>query len=465
MFCGCLNDPDEIHPNINICPICTGQPGTLPVINIEAVKKVLMVGKALNGRLAEYSQFDRKNYFYPDLPKGYQISQYQHPLVEGGDLLGIKIRRIHLEEDTGSLVHKHNKSLINYNRAGVPLMELVTEPVITFGKEARKFAEELQLILRYLNVSDADMEKGQMRVEVNISLSKDTEQKNDGENFTEAKLFAPKLGTKVEIKNLNSFRAVEGAIDYEIERQKNLLNRGEKVVQETRGWDEDKGITFSQRKKEESHDYRYFPEPDLPPLNILDLGLKDLKLPELPEEKRIRFKEEYEIRPEYIEIIISNKKLADFFEAAVSELEDKKATNLLANYIISDLFGLFKEKLINIEEIDNILIKPSNLAQLINMIDSNEINSRMAKDILKIMLETGKNPKMISEEKGLIQISDESAVNEIIEEIIKENQKAIDDYKNGKESAMQFLIGQAMKKTKGSVNLDVLKRKFKEKIS
>ena len=255
MFCNCLNDPEEKHPNINICPICMGHPGTLPVINKEAIKKVLMVGQALKGNIPEYSQFDRKNYFYPDLPKGYQISQYKCPLVIGGELNNVKITRIHLEEDTGRLIHEGNKkSFVDFNRAGVPLMELVTEPVICSGKEARKFAEELQLILRYLEVSNADMEKGQMRIEVNISLSKNNN-----------------LGIKVEIKNLNSFRAVEKAIDYEIKRQTEILEKEEKIVQETRGWNENKGITFSQRKKEESHDYRYFPEPDLPILKISNL--------------------------------------------------------------------------------------------------------------------------------------------------------------------------------------------------
>src|SRR3989344_6822214 len=255
MFCSCKNDPDEKRPNFNICPICAGHPGTLPVANEEAIKKVIKAGLALNCQIAEDSKFDRKNYFYPDLPKGYQISQYDKPLCENGYLIidgrKIRIRRIHLEEDTGSLLHPDGAdySLVNLNRAGVPLMELVTEPDITSGKEARKFAEELRTIFRYLKVSDADMEKGLMRVEVNISVSK-----------------TKKFGTKVEIKNLNSFKVVEKAIDFEIARQQEVLESGEEVVQETRGWHDKKEITFSQRQKESAHDYRYFPEPDLLPL-------------------------------------------------------------------------------------------------------------------------------------------------------------------------------------------------------
>jgi aspartyl-tRNA(Asn)/glutamyl-tRNA(Gln) amidotransferase subunit B len=251
MFCGCLNDSEEKHPNINVCPICMGHPGTLPVINKQAVESILAVGKALGGTVPQYSHFDRKNYFYPDLPKGYQISQYKEPLIMGGELNNVKITRIHLEEDAGGLVHKNNKSLINFNRAGVPLMELVTEPVINSGKQAKSFCEEFQLVLRYLDVSNANMEKGEMRCEVNISLN---------------------MGTKVEIKNLNSFKAVEKSIDFEVSRQTEILESGGKILQETRGWNEQKNLTFSQRVKEESHDYRYFPEPDLPAINLAGLN-------------------------------------------------------------------------------------------------------------------------------------------------------------------------------------------------
>src|SRR3989344_582413 len=282
MFCDSLNNPDEKHPNINICPICTGHPGTLPVINYEAVKKVIVAGLALNCKIADETFFERKNYFYPDLPKGYQITQYQKPFCEGGHLdiaeKTIRITRIHLEEDAGRLQHVSGEnSLVDYNRAGVPLMELVTEPDFETGLEVKKFAEELQLILRYLEVSDADMEKGLMRVEVNISLTN-----ADGS-----------YGTKVEIKNLNSIKAASDSVDYEIKRQTELLEAGEKVKQETRGWDDSKKATISQRSKEEAHDYRYLPEPDLPPLHFDESDIDALQslLPELPAQRRVRFKE------------------------------------------------------------------------------------------------------------------------------------------------------------------------------
>ncbi len=434
MFCNSLNDSDEKRPNINICPVCMGHPGTLPVINKETVKKVLMVGKALGGKLADYSRFDRKNYFYPDLPKGYQISQYKYPLIEGGELKGIKITRIHLEEDAGKSIHTKEGSLLDFNRAGMPLMELVTEPDIKSGKEARKFAEELQLILRYLEVSNADMEKGQMRVEVNISLNKGAEI----------------LGTKVEIKNLNSFRSVERAINYEIERQAELLERGDKIKHETRGWDENKQKTFSQREKEKSHDYRYFPEPDLPALNLVLLNLGGLAIPELPQQKRVRFKKEYGLKDDQIEIIVSDKKFADYFDA-VAKILDVKHLTLAANYLITDLAG-------------DLTITSDNFSELINMIANGEITSRVAKDVLQEMVKKGSGPSVIINEKGLRQISDESTINQLAEQIIKENQAVAEDYRKGKEVALQFLIGQGMKLTKGSINPEILKKSLKEKI-
>ncbi|MDP3954438.1 MAG: Asp-tRNA(Asn)/Glu-tRNA(Gln) amidotransferase subunit GatB, partial [bacterium] len=298
MFCSCLNNSDEKQPNVNVCPVCMGHPGTLPVINQEALKMVIKTGLSLNSLVPEHSKFDRKNYFYPDLPKGYQISQYDEPLCLGGflNILDKKIRitRVHLEEDTGKLLHPAgvDYSLVDFNRAGIPLMELVTEPDITSAKEARLFAEELRLILRYLNVSDADMEKGQMRVEANISLRK-----------------SKKLGTKVEIKNLNSFRSVEYGINYEVERQRKILESGKKIIQETRGWDDAKEVTVSQRVKEEAHDYRYFPEPDLPPLSFSPQDIQKIKdeIPELPQQKRERFKKQFKLEDKDIEIFVQNR--------------------------------------------------------------------------------------------------------------------------------------------------------------
>ncbi len=301
MFCDCLNDSLEKKANKNICPICTGQPGVLPVINKKAIDMVIKTGLALDCRIAKKTWFERKNYFYPDLPKGYQISQYEAPICEKGKLGNVRITRIHLEEDAGKLVHKGSVSLVDFNRAGVPLMELVTEPDITSIEQAKKFGQELQLIFRYLGISDADMEKGQMRVEANISLD---------------------MGTKVEIKNLNSFKAVERGIKYEIERQKDILEAGDKVIHETRGWNEIKQKTFSQRTKETSDDYRYFPEPDLPPLEISKKDIEELKkeIPELPQARRNRFKKEYKISDDTIETLTVFKNLGDFFEASISEL-------------------------------------------------------------------------------------------------------------------------------------------------
>jgi len=307
MFCSCKNDSQETEPNVNICPICLGHPGTLPVINKEAVNKVIKTGLALNCKIASVSRFERKNYFYPDLPKGYQISQYALPLCQNGFLqVGnrkIRIERIHLEEDTARLVHEKDGSLLDFNRAGVPLMELVTEPDIVSAKEAYNFAKEFQLILRYLGVSDADMEKGQMRVEANISLLPQI-----GNSRQEAR----KLGTKVEIKNLNSFRVVKKAIEYEIKRQAKVLEAGEQVIQETRGWDKKKQITVSQRSKEEAHDYRYFPEPDLPLLQFDELFIQNIRasIPELPQQKRERFKTEYDLREKEIEVFVCQKDLS-----------------------------------------------------------------------------------------------------------------------------------------------------------
>lgn len=479
MFCSSLNDPLEKRPNVNVCPVCMGHPGTLPVANKEAVKKVLFVGKALGGDLAEYSQFDRKNYFYPDIPKGYQISQYKYPLVLGGTLNGVKITRIHLEEDTGKLLHDDdpNSSHVDYNRAGIPLMELVTEPCITSAKQASEFAQELQLLLRYLDVSDADMEKGLMRVEANISLAPTGEKRsdslktdgdgklislrtgNDG-NSTEAEFLISVLGTKVEVKNLNSFRSVLRAIEYEVKRQTEVLDKGEKVVHETRGFNEVKGITYSQRAKELAHDYRYFPEPDLPPLKISELNFGDMILPELPWKKRARFKKDFELTDEKIlDIFIQEKSIADFLERVAEILKESSSVKLAVNYITSDLLGLMKDKEYSFREIK---ITPESFAKLIKIVSDGSINSRAAKDVLALMLESGGDPEAIVKEKGLMQTSDEGALSEAAKEIIEGNPSAVVDYKAGKENALKFLLGQGMAKTRGSANPKVLEAIFKK---
>jgi len=458
MFCGCLNDADEKHPNINVCPICLAHPGVLPVINKKAVESVLKLGLALNSKIPEISKFDRKNYFYPDLPKGYQISQYDKPLVVGGKLNGVKITRIHLEEDTGRLTHSHRQkssySLVDFNRAGIPLMELVTEPDIKSGEEAVKFAKELQLILRYLEISDADMEKGQMRVEVNISISDKRQGTSDKE-----------LGTKVEIKNLNSFRAVEESIDYEIKRQPEILDKGEEIKQETRGWDDIKKRTVSQRLKEESHDYRYFPEPDLPPLDLTKFNLEELKvsIPELPAQKRARFIKEYGLLANQTEILIEDRGLAQYFEESASELRTKLPIpdyQLLFNYFSSDTRGLMNEQKITVRELN---ITPENFADLIVLLSKGEISSRSAKDILKEMFLTGLDPRQIIRDNGLTKLSDNTIIEQIVGETIKENPKAVEDYKKGKENALQFLTGQAMAKSKGRGNPEIFRKLFKDK--
>lgn len=468
MFCRCLNNPRENFPNINICPICLGHPGVLPTINEEAVKLVLKTGLALNCEILELSKFDRKNYFYPDLPKGYQISQYDQPLCLNGELPlyltdeetfafnKIKIRRIHLEEDTAKLLHSFDKTstLIDFNRAGVPLMELVTEPVIHSGKEARIFAESLQLLLKDLKISEADMEKGQMRCEVNISL------RPKGE---------ANLGTKVEIKNLNSFRAVERAIDYEIERQKTILEKGEKILQETRGWDDIKGITYPQRFKEEAQDYRYFPEPDLPPMKVFEyFSLEELKkeIKELPWEKKVRLMAEYKINSLGANLFLRIPEILNFYEETIKILKKEnyskeKLFNLTFNYLATDLLGIIQKKKI---EFSDIKINPSSFSQIIKLLLEDKISSRVAKDLILEVAENGGNPLAIVKERNLEKIEDQSFIQKVIEEVILENPKAVNDYKNGKENSLQFLVGQAMKKLKGAVNPKDLAEMIKGKI-
>ena len=453
MFCNSKNDPDEKEPNANICPVCMAHPGTLPTINKAAVKHVLRVGAAIGGTIADYTEFDRKNYFYPDLPKGYQISQYKYPLVSGGEIGGVAITRVHLEEDTARSIHQGEYSLVDFNRAGVPLMELVTEPVVHSAEEASRFAKELQLLLRYLGASDANMEKGQLRVEANISI-----QREDVNTF----------GTKVEVKNINSFKAVEDAIIYEIKRQSELLDKGEKVIQETRGWDENKGKTFSQRLKEESHDYRYFPDPDLPSLKLSEIpefSLETLKkeFPELPWEKRERYTKVFGFQEKITEMFVGNPELSGFFEKVIEKFEeDKEKIKLASNYITSDLLSLLRSDLGSRSDLGGVTV--SDFSELIIMIHEGVISSRGAKDILAHMFTEGGNPREIAEEKKLLQVSDESAMKEVVTKIIGENPHVVAEYKAGKEASLQYLIGQGMKETKGSANPQILKKLFIEQL-
>ncbi len=447
MFCDSKNDPDEKKPNVNICPVCMGHPGTLPTINKEAVKHVLKLGVAVGGELADFTEFDRKNYFYPDLPKGYQISQYKFPLVKGGSLNGVQLTRIHLEEDTARSVHEEESySLVDFNRAGIPLMELVTEPVVKSAEEAGAFARELQLLLRYLGAGEANMEKGEMRVEANVSVSTNEQ-----------------LGTKVEIKNLNSFRSVERAIEYEIKRHTELLGRGAKVIQETRGWDEAKGETYSQRLKEDSHDYRYLPDPDLPKLYISEVPGFEFttlaaSLPELPWERRARYLK-LGLKEEAANVFVADPTLRGLFEGAIRDKESS-FVGLAANYLTSDLIGLMRSGVSG--DLRNITGEA--YRELIELIYSKSIGSRVAKNILLELFQVGGMPNHIVEKAGLLQQNDEAWLTSTIEEVISENEAIAEEYRKGKESALHFLIGKVMQKSKGTANPMLVASLLKKKL-
>ena len=451
MFCGCANDPHNVLPNIHVCPVCMGHPGTLPVVNQEAVRKTLAFGKAIGAKLADYSEFDRKNYFYPDIPKAYQLSQYAFPFVTGGEVLGITLTRAHLEEDTARSQHEgHEGSLVNYNRAGVPLLELVTEPVIRDAETAVAFAKELQLIFRTLDIADAHMEQGGMRVEANISVSKTEE-----------------FGTKVEVKNLNSFKSVQLAIEYEIERQIALLENGEEVRQETRGWDEVRLKTFSQRSKETAKDYRYFPDPDIPKMRISEQSsfsadeLNDI-VKTLPQEKR----EKYTLlglTRDKIEVIIADTFLDSLFSETIeyrkSDEASKKFITLLANYLTSDTVSLLQEKGYPAT------VNSKQLASLIHLIQDSKINSRTAKDLLPEVLFVGHDPEKVANERGLLQSNNEDDVLVYVKEVISNNPSVVKEYLDGKDAAIQFLVGQGMKLSKGAANPAMLRDLLQKEIN
>lgn len=449
MFCDSRNDPDEKRPNVNVCPVCMAHPGTLPVINQEAVRHILRIGTAIGGTLADESEFDRKSYFYPDIPKGYQISQYEHPLVAGGKLSGVAITRVHLEEDTARSTHAGGESLVDFNRAGIPLMELVTEPVIEDAETAGRFARELQLLLRTLGASEANLEKGEMRIEANISVSPN----ND-------------FGTKVEVKNLNSFRSVERAIAFEIERQIALIENGGAVMQETRGWDEAKQETFHQRFKEGSADYRYFPEPDLPKLyrgEIPEFSPEALRasLPELPWERRSRYAQAYALKENDAAYLCATFERATFFDAVAAELKnDSKLVALAANYVVSDLAGIYAKR----EDEEYATLDAEAFAKLIRLVATNDLSSRGAKDTLLILVEQGGDPETIAKEHGLIQVHDAGALGEVVNRVIAQEEKAVKEYKGGKQAALQYLIGKAMKESGGAGNPVQLQKLITEKI-
>ncbi len=443
IFCSCSTQFGS-QANTQVCPVCLGLPGVLPVLNKEVLRKAIQAGLALNCKIATYSKFDRKNYFYPDLPKAYQISQYDKPICYDGFIEivtdnGIKkigITRLHMEEDAGKNIHSEDSdykvSYVDFNRTGVPLIEIVSEPDINTPDEAYQYLQNLRSILKYIEVSDCNMEEGSLRCDVNVSL------KPKGSTT---------FGQKVEIKNLNSFRSVKLALEYEIERQKKMLLQNEKIVQETRLWDADRNITFSMRSKEEAHDYRYFPEPDLPPIEISREFIEQLKkeLPELPHQKRIRFMQQYGL-PEYdAQVLTSTRQLASYYEAVVADgAQPKKASN----WIMSEVLA----KIDDPETIDSFIVKPKDLAILLKRIDDATISGKIAKTVFEEMLETGKNPDTIINEKGLRQVTDTGAIESIIDEVIKNNPKSVEDYKKGKDKALKFLIGQVMKESKGKAN-------------
>lgn len=437
MFCGCKNAPHAGEPNTNICPICTGQPGTLPVPNQQAIKNVLMFGQAVKAKLADFTEFDRKNYFYPDIPKAYQISQYAFPLVEGGELSGVALTRVHLEEDTARSQHdKGDYSLVDFNRAGVPLMELVTEPVIHSAKEAGKFARELQLLLRTLGISDANMEKGEMRVEANISVSKDET-----------------LGTKVEVKNLNSFKSVEQAILFETTRQTEILQKSGLLEQETRGWDEQKQVTFVQRKKETAKDYRYFPDPDIPKYQINQIEafsktrLAEI-MPETPDLKRIKYKD-LGLTNDQVEQIITTSWLYNYFDQ-ITSLEDFNINHatLVVNYLLTDFLPA-----VDTSDPKDLILPPAEFYRLVEYASNKKVTSRVTKDIImEFALDSKVDVKAVLEDRKLFSDLSVDDLNHIVSGVLEANPTVVAEYKNGKTSAVQFLVGQVMKETKGKAD-------------
>ena len=481
MFCECDNNIEGKKPNQNTCPICMGHPGTLPIPNKKAIEWTILTGLALHCKVNKLSKFDRKNYFYPDLPKGYQISQYDLPFVFDGhlDIDGdkIAITRIHLEEDTGKLTHPNGKSytLVDYNRASTPLMELVTEPILKSAEQAKKFCATYQQILRYLNISDANMEKGEMRCEANVSVQEKGKWEYKG-NCEIKPLRDYKLNPKAELKNINSFKAIEKAINYEIKRQIDELENNGKLIQETRGWDENKAVTVSQRVKETSADYRYFPEPDIPPINISAEMIEEIKsrLIELPPEKKNRFVEQYNFLPENAELLVADKDLADFTEQVISELrawidannddwerQKTKLARATSNWILSELFKHLK----NGFKITDLKMTAENFAELILLVYLGKINSSAGQKILDILIEKGGEPKSIMQNLGLEQMDDTGELEKIVLEIIEKNTKQVEEYKSGKQNVLQFFVGLAMAATKGKANpkivIEILKEKLK----
>lgn len=458
IFCSCPTDFGG-EPNTHVCPVCLGLPGTLPVLNKKVLEYAIKAGLAMNCEIAHFSKFDRKNYFYPDLTKAYQISQFDLPICKNGYIeietsegkKKIGITRIHMEEDAGKLVHQGATittsagSLADYNRAGVPLIEIVSEPDMRSAEDVLAFLTNLKAIIEYTGVSDARMEQGSLRCDVNLSL-RPAGQKE--------------FGTRAEIKNLNSFRAVERVIKYEIDRQTDILNGGGKVVQETRTWDDGKGMTFSLRSKEDSDEYRYFPDPDLTPIIVTDEYIEELRasLPELPQVKRARMIEEDGL-PEYdAGVITASKALADFYDGVRAHYDDAKK---ISNWIMVELLAK-----VNAEgmELEAVKIQPEQMAALLKLVDSGDISGKIAKKVFAEMFATGKDPADVIKEQGLVQISDEGALKEMVAQVVEANPKSVEDYKAGKTKAMGFLVGQIMKQSRGQANPAVINKLLAEKL-
>ena len=453
IFCGC-STAFGAKPNTQTCPVCTGMPGSLPVLNKQVLEYAIAVGLATNCDITRYAKFDRKNYFYPDNPQNYQISKLYLPIcrnggveieTEGGVVKTVGIHEIHMEEDAGKLIHDEweDCSLVDYNRSGVPLIEIVSEPDMRSAEEVIAYLEKLRLIIQYLGASDCKLQEGSMRADVNLSVRE---------------VGAKELGTRTEMKNLNSFKAISRAIADETERQIDLLESGEKVVQETRRWDDVKGESYAMRSKEDAQDYRYFPDPDLVPIAVSDEMLAEIKArqPEFRTEKMKRYKEEFDI-PDYdIEIITGSKHMADIFEAATAICKQPKK---VSNWLMVETLRLMKEREV---EAEDLRFSPENLAKLIALTDAKAINSSVAKEVFEVMFEENVNPEQYVEEKGLKTVNDEGALRKTVEEVIAANPQSVHDYHNGKEKAIGFLVGQTMKAMKGKADPAMVNQILKE---
>ncbi|MFQ5943201.1 MAG: Asp-tRNA(Asn)/Glu-tRNA(Gln) amidotransferase subunit GatB [Anaerolineales bacterium] len=456
MFCGCaVVDSTTAEPNSSVCEICTGMPGTLPVINRRAVEYALRVALALNCSVSESSVFARKNYFYPDLPKGFQISQFELPLatdgwieIEDGSAAApaerVRIRRVHLEEDTGKLFHREQHSLVDYNRSGVPLLEIVSEPDLHSVDQARTYSLALRSLLRYLEVNSGDLQKGVMRFEANVSVRP---------------VGSEELGTRTEIKNLNSFRALSRAVEFEIDRQGALLRSGKSVVQDTVGWDEDRQVTVSQRSKEESHDYRYFPEPDLPPLRVEGEWVEQIRsaLPELPSVKRARFVSEYGLSGYTAAVLTTDRSIADFFETAVDSANGTSPIRI-ANWVSSNLFGLLNEADI---EIDQSNVTPEALADLVTLVESGSISSASGKVVLETLFNDGGSPESIIEDQGLAQVRDQASIRTVVEQVLSDNPDQLAEYLAGKTTLVEWFMGQVIRATQGKADPSTVRTELK----